>query len=434
MTPRGRLATRVYLFALAIVAVVGVSIIFLPRLLFGSRIEQHQIRTVTIMADDLGQRPVADIPAVVARIAPHLAGPVSVYDTAGHLIASSVDPPLPAPSADEAADLATQGATVDDRRHLARTSAGIDVVYDPPAPHFLTHKVAILWALSLTLILAGSLLFARSLARPLGRLGAAARRLGAGDTKARAHLGRRDELGQVGQAFDDMADRIEHLLRAQRDLVADVSHELRTPLSRLRVALEIAADDPAGASDTLRDIQADLDELERLVDDILTAGRLDAGAPGALALQRRPVRLGDLAQTSADRFANLHADHRLRLQLDEPDATVACDPVLLRRAVDNLLDNAAKYSDAATEVELTLRRAGGAVELVVADHGVGMTDDEIAHAFTPFWRADRSRTRGTGGVGLGLTLTRRIARAHDGDVTLAPGGAGGTTATVRIPA
>jgi signal transduction histidine kinase len=431
--PRGRLATRVYLFALAIVLVVGVSIIYLPRALFGTRIEVHERRTITLLADDLGRVPRADVATALAHVAPRMTGPVAVYDEHGARLAQSGDPVPPPPTADEEREVAQSGPIVDDNRLIASTPDGLWVVHQQDPPVIFTAKNVTLWAGSLVLILAGALLFARSLARPLGKLGDAAKRFGAGETAARARLGRPDELGDVGAAFDDMADRIEHLLRAQRDLVADVSHELRTPLSRLRVALEIAADDPSGAAETLREIQADLDELEKLVDDILTAGRLDAGAPGAIAVARRPIKVGDLATTSANRFAQLHAGRRLHVELDDPEATVACDPVLLRRAVDNLLDNAAKYSEPPSEVDLRVRSADRAIEVVVADHGVGMDDDELAHAFTPFWRADASRTRGTGGVGLGLTLVRRIARAHDGDVQLSSRRGEGTTATLRIP-
>jgi signal transduction histidine kinase len=431
--PRGRLATRVYLFALAIVLVVGVSIIYLPRALFGTRLEVHERRTITLLADDLGRVPEADVPGALARLAPRMTGPVAIYDAHGARIAQTGAPVPPPPSADEEQEVAQAGFLVDDNRLIARTPGGLWVVHQADPPQLFTTKNITLWEGSLALILAGALLFARSLARPLGKLGDAAKRFGAGDTSARARLGRPDELGDVGAAFDVMADRIEHLLRAQRDLVADVSHELRTPLSRLRVALEIAADDPSAAAETLREIQADLDELERLVDDVLTAGRLDAGAPGAIAVARRPIRVGDLATTSANRFAQLHAGRRLHVELDDPEATVACDPVLLRRAVDNLLDNAAKYSEPTTEVDLRVRAADHAIEVVIADHGVGMSEDELAHAFTPFWRADASRTRGTGGVGLGLTLVRRIARAHDGDVQLSSRRGEGTTATLRIP-
>jgi two-component system OmpR family sensor kinase len=381
VTPRGRLSTRVYGFALAIVLVVGVSIIYLPRALFGSRIEVHQHRTIALLADDLARTSPTELQVTLDRLAPRMTGPVAVYDDGGKLIAHTGAPVPPPPTTEEAAEVAAHGDSLDDNRLVARTPTGFTVVHQAPPPQIFTTNTVALWAASLALILAGALLFARSLAKPLGRLGLAARKFGTGDTAARARLGRNDELGDVGRAFDDMADRIEHLLRAQRDLVADVSHELRTPLSRLRVALEIAADDPTAAADTLREIQADLDELEQLVGDVLTAGRLDAGAPGALAVHRRPVKVADLANTSANRFAQLHAGRRLHLKLDDPDATLACDPVLLRRAVDNLLDNAAKYSEPATEVDLTIRRAADdAVEMVVADHGVGMTDDELAHA------------------------------------------------------
>ena len=104
-------------------------------------------------------------------------------------------------------------------------------------------------------------------------------------------------------------------------------------------------------------------------------------------MSRRPIRVGELTSTSANRFAQLHHGRRLHVELDDPDTTVACDPVLLRRAVDNLLDNAAKYSEPATEVDLRVRKSDDQLEVVIADHGVGMSDDELAHAFTPFWRA-----------------------------------------------
>jgi signal transduction histidine kinase len=108
--------------------------------------------------------------------------------------------------------------------------------------------------------------------------------------------------------------------------------------------------------------------------------------------------------------------------------------MLVRRALDNLLDNAAKYSEAGSAVRLVIHRDGDRVAFDVIDRGVGMSADDLAHAFTPFWRADGSRTRRTGGVGLGLALARRIARVHGGDVTLRSTPGEGTTATLVLPA
>ena len=110
-----------------------------------------------------------------------------------------------------------------------------------------------------------------------------------------------------------------------------------------------------------------------------------------------------------------------------------CDPVLLRRALDNLLDNAAKYSDVGTPVTLAVEPNGSSLAFEIVDRGIGMSPTELDRAFTPFWRADGSRARKSGGVGLGLALARRIARAHGGDVTLASRPGQGTTARLEVP-
>src|SRR5207248_5886108 len=116
------------------------------------------------------------------------------------------------------------------------------------------------------------------------------------DTSARAALHRNDELGDVGRAFDDMAARTSALITAQRQLMGDVSHELRTPLARIRVALELAAEDPGAAKDVLADVGTDLDEIDQLIEDILTTARLDT----QVSISRKPAQVGDVAASAAE--------------------------------------------------------------------------------------------------------------------------------------
>jgi signal transduction histidine kinase len=303
-------------------------------------------------------------------------------------------------------------------------------VYEPHRPGFPWAFVVPLAASVLVVIAAATLWYSRRLVRPLGLLADAARRFGAGDTTARAELARDDELGDVGRAFDDMAHRTAAVLTSQRQLMADVSHELRTPLARIRVALELAAEDPVAAKDVLVDVGNDLDEIDQLIADILTAARLDSEHA---AISRASTSLSELASRAAARFATRHPGRRLEQDLEGSAGAVECDPVLLRRALDNLLDNAAKYSQAPSPVKLAVHPNGQAVTFEIVDEGIGMTTDEIERAGTPFWRADGSRARATGGVGLGLALARRIARAHGGDVTLASKPGAGTTARLEIP-
>src|SRR5262245_3508182 len=232
-------------------------------------------------------------------------------------------------------------------------------VYSPNRPGFPWGYVLPMGAAILIVVGAASVWFSRRLARPLEELASAARRFGAGDTSARAALDRADELGDVGRAFDEMADRTAAVMAAQRQLMADVSHELRTPLSRIRVALELAAEDPVAAKDVLVDVGADLDEIDQLMGDILTTARLDTDHA---RIDRRPARLRDLTDEAARWFAARHPGRTLDLAIDralEGDREIECDPLLLRRALDNLLDNAAKYSDAGTPVRFRVDACAG---------------------------------------------------------------------------
>ncbi|MBM7113611.1 HAMP domain-containing sensor histidine kinase [Archangium primigenium] len=305
----------------------------------------------------------------------------------------------------------------------------------PPPP---THMMALIGVM-LACTAITSLVFAQTLAIPLQRLAGAARAFGEGKLDTRVGMRRRDEFGQVSQAFDEMAERITLLLRSQKELLANVSHELRTPLARIRVALDLANEGDASlARESLADIAEDLGELERLIQDVLTTARLDlttGQTPGATPpLRRERVEAQVLVDKAAARFRSARPEHRLDVAL-EPDLPVLeADPVLLRRALDNLLDNAGKYSEPNTTVRLRARVSGGGLEVVVADEGIGIDATDMQHLFTPFFRSDRSRARKTGGVGLGLALARRIVVAHGGSLSLESQPGQGTTARVQLPA
>jgi two-component system, OmpR family, sensor kinase len=165
-----------------------------------------------------------------------------------------------------------------------------------------------------------------------------------------------------------MADRTQAVMEAQRQLMADVSHELRTPLARIRVAIELAAEDPVAAQDVLADVGTDLDEIDQLIGDILTTARLD----GEPMIVRKPMRLRELAENAAQRFATRHPERVLHQAGDDAGTAVECDPVLLRRALDNLLDNAAKYSDAKTPIRLAIEPNGTQIAFEIEDAGIGM--------------------------------------------------------------
>jgi signal transduction histidine kinase len=425
-----KLALRMYAFTAAIAIATMAALIFLPRFVREPKYLEPQAALVQNMVDRFSERirkDPAKLDESMGRLTQRLKGELTLFDAQGNVLRSTHQP-LTFLSNEERATLRSEKWALAVHRIVVRSDDGSMIgVYEPSGPGFPWSFVLPLGGAVLLLVGGATIWFSRRLVRPIGQLADAANRFGSGDTSARAELLRDDELGELGKAFDDMADRTASLITSQRQLMADVSHELRTPLARIRVALELAAEDPIAAKDVLADVGCDLDEIDQLIADILTTARLDAEP----AINRQPVRVGDLTERAATRFVARHPNRPLEKTVDAGERSIDCDPVLLRRALDNLLDNAAKYSDA--PVKLEVHPNGKAVSFEVVDTGVGMTADELARAGTPFWRADGSRARKTGGVGLGLALARRIARAHGGDITLSSVPGRGTTARLEIP-
>lgn len=317
--------------------------------------------------------------------------------------------------------------------------------FPPPGhrrPAILAPPLVTFLLSGLVIVGIGSFLTARWIVRPLEALSRAARALGDGDLAARTGLTRSDELGAVARSFDEMAERIQKLLQEERELLANVSHELRTPLARIRVALEIAgeANEEAGRI-TLGEINTDLTELEGLVDDIITTTRLrieetgngqPAGSPMALHLQ--DVTPAALCEKALELFLKRHPLRVLEAFVEESLPPIWADPVLIRRAIDNLLENADKYSpDPQAPVILRAEANGSAVLFEVRDMGVGIPEEDLPHIFMPFFRSDRSRSRAFGGVGLGLTLAKRIVEAHGGSIDATSKLGVGTVVRIALP-
>lgn len=360
----------------------------------------------------------------------------TVFGRAGEVLAASgaaAEPLKPA----EVAALAVGPVHVEGRglTFAARLPSGAGWVVAEPMPHARSYgRLAVFLAAVLVVLAIGSWPTARSIAAPVERLTAAARRLGEGDLSARTGVRARGELGELAGAFDEMAERLQRLVRSERELLANVSHELRTPLARIRVALELAAEgDHERARRYLSEIGDDLAELDGLVEEILTAARLAGAGPGGLPVHRTRLTLPALLGDVAARFRADAPDRTLTLEVGEGLPAVEADAPLLRRLVDNLLDNARKYSEPAAPVTLAARAEGDAVVLEVRDRGIGIDAADLPRLFTPFFRTDRSRARGTGGVGLGLTLAKRIAEAHGGRISAQSAPGQGTTIRVELP-
>jgi signal transduction histidine kinase len=319
--------------------------------------------------------------------------------------------------------------------------AGSGVLVSRSAHHGPSSLPPLLTLLSgLVVVGVGALLMSRWITRPLGELSRAARALGAGDLSARTNLARADVIGEVGRVFDEMAARMSDLLLAEKELLANLSHELRTPLARIRVALEIAGEGDAEAARTsLSEIAVDLSELESLIDDVLATTRLAVqsrqAALAGFALHREEILPRVLCERAADRFRAQHPTRRLNLLIADALPWLRADPTLLRRVLDNLLENAHKYStDPEEPVVLRAEAEDGGVVFEVQDRGLGIPEEDLPRIFEPFFRSERSRSRGTGGVGLGLTLAKRIVEAHGGHIDVESQRAVGTTVRAYVPA
>jgi len=287
----------------------------------------------------------------------------------------------------------------------------------------------------LAILVLGALLTARWIVRPIERLSRTARALGAGDLKARSRLERSDEIGELGYRLDEMADRIEGLLVSEKELLANVAHELRTPLTRIGVALDLASEgDAEAARASLAEIAVDVSELETIVDDILMAMRFEIAGGAQLPLRRAVTAPAEIARAAEDRLRGRHPGRPLEVAVADGLPPIHVDPRLFRRVIDNLLENAHKYSpDPEARIDLAVTREAGGVVFEIRDRGAGITAEDVPRVFAPFFRGDRSRSREAGGVGLGLTLARRIVGAHGGTIDLASAPGVGTTVRVAVP-
>lgn len=269
-------------------------------------------------------------------------------------------------------------------------------------------------------------LWSRSHWRGMQTLARVADEFGAGQLSSRARMPPSASIYPLAERMDHMADRIQRLLEAQRNLLHAVSHEVRTPIARLEFGLELlrsAAADPA-LEPRIAAMEKDLRELNALVGELLGMARLDGGQ----AVQRTPFELAPMLRDTAESAAR----PLLVLRLADDLGCVNGDCRLLQRAVANLLGNANKY--AAGRVLLAAARSGDQVEISVEDDGPGIPAEERERVFEPFYRLDRSRDRASGGFGLGLSIAHKAVALHGGTLRVEDGALGGARFVIRLPA
>lgn len=421
-----RLYTRIYLHFLAMLLLVGITTSFIlasgwKREMRMGMIQRLTTHVASLVAEKWDDPPARD--ALLGHLSKELGVDLSIADDGGERLLASAGASLPLPRGEDR-EAAKGGfcTYVGGRGKQHRWCAAAPVVGSngvvlgmlvASPQHRFERGMLIrpILGVAVTLLVIGlaSAPLARRISRPVDRLTAATKRFGSGDLAYRIPTqpcgpGRRDELGDLTRAWNEMAERVERLVGGHRELLANVSHELRSPLARIRVALELVPD-----SARLKDIETDLTELDQLIETILTTSRLEASS---LPLTKERIDARAILTQLAERAS--HAGTKIEVTGDALE--IEADPALLKRALWNLVENATKYG--APPIRLSLEKTAAGAAFTVSDEGAGIPREDRERVFAPFFRGDKARTPSQG-FGLGLTLARRVAEAHGGTIQVA---------------
>ncbi|MDB5942520.1 MAG: putative histidine kinase, classic [Ramlibacter sp.] len=294
----------------------------------------------------------------------------------------------------------------------------------PSRPWFWTRgPEGLLWTLAIVALAVaiGTYPIIRRLTQRLEDLRRSVERWGEGDLSVRVKESGSDEVAFLARRFNHAAERVETLVKSHKSLLANASHELRSPLARIRMGLELM--DGESTLGSKKEISRNIAELDQLIDEILLSSRLDAKESDMGTIEQV-----DLTGLAAEECARIGAE---LVEVNQGGAiTVQGVPRLLRRAIRNLLENARRYSDGATTVEV--KREGSQAVVCVSDHGPGVPPSERERIFEPFYRLPGASER-AGGVGLGLALVRSIATRHHGSVRCEGSPGGGAMFVLTMP-
>ncbi|SDN82550.1 ATP-binding protein [Vreelandella arcis] len=298
----------------------------------------------------------------------------------------------------------------------------------------LPFNLQLLLLMALMVVLALIIyLIMRSIESRMARLELAATRIASGRLETRVKVESGDFLGRLGMAFNGMANQVQSLLRGQQEMIRAVSHELRTPVARIRFAVQMVEDmtEQPAIRRQLQGIDADIAELDELVDEILTYARLGGETVNGAELETALVECRAMAERVIDTLSPLHEGLTITL-MPGPDIELLAEPRYLQRALQNLVSNACRYGQ--SQVVIGLWDEPHLVRIDVEDDGPGIPADVRADVFKPFARLDDSRARSSGGYGLGLSIVQKIMAGHGGSVTVDVSPTlGGARFTLLIP-
>jgi signal transduction histidine kinase len=276
----------------------------------------------------------------------------------------------------------------------------------------------------IALILIAAFFSIRRILRPVKWLNQGVQEVGRGNLKHRVPVKKKDELGQLSHGFNTMTKRLREMLTAKEQLLRDVSHELRSPLTRIKVALEFLKQEK-----TKKIIQSDVEEMEAMISSLLNSARMHH-VYDRLNLQNSNIT--GLVET----VIATYQDAPPGIELTGTGTPFDCqvDPEQIKTVLKNIIDNAVKYSrEDSNPIQISINRETRWVIVEIQDDGIGISPEELAYIWEPFYRVDKSRSRKTGGYGLGLSLCKTIMEAHEGKIEISSMVDEGTTVSIYIP-
>jgi signal transduction histidine kinase len=278
-----------------------------------------------------------------------------------------------------------------------------------------------------SIVLATLLLWpiSQRLTRRLGELESVSARLSQGDLSVRAESGGQDEVGKLASRFNIMAETLEEQMNGRKRFFQAFSHEIRSPLGRIKLAFDLLGEMPLPDEERkcLDIAMRDTDEIDGLIDSLLEVAK---ESQGQQKLKVGPVDVIELSQALAEPLG-------ARLRTSVKSEIINADPVILGRAIRNILENAVCYAGKEEPVDLSIIRNKEQVTLKFHDHGPGIPEDQLLRIFEPFYRPDESRNRDTGGIGLGLALVKQALQQHNGTVSASNSEDGGAVFTLTFP-
>ena len=419
----GKLVLQFLVIALLLSAVAGIGFRAAFHTHFEENIGPHILQYLEYMQADIGIPPDQERAAQLAARLPveiGILGPKGAWFSDGQ----SVDPATIEPRHHfyKNGTEYTLGERAG-RRYLVTRRGEYTLLFSLPYLRERTEWRGLQGLGMLLLVLVALYAATRRLFAPIKTIHEGVERFGAGDLTHRIEIRRRDELGSLATSINAMADEIQRMLDAKRQLLLAISHELRSPLTRAKVSVELLTDPRQQ-----QELNRDLDEMEKLIEELLETERLSTDHQ---VLHKRMLSLNTLICELVE--TQFH-DQQIALELPNGEIELSADAPRLRLLLKNLLENALRHTPEQTQPpRLNLSAEENRVTILVRDFGVGIEEQHLPHLMEPFYRVDPARQRETGGYGLGLYLCRMIAEAHGGTLAIASTAGKGTTITITLP-